>query len=560
MKNGIKRIAMLAIGVTSVTALASCRGGGEIIVTDPKTINVRLYKRGFGDEFIYELRDKFEALYANEGYKMNVLTPSPDNGGAAMVQEMYSDKSGGVDLYIIGDVTPNMVSELGEYGEVATDIEELVYNKPSIDYSGVEGKTVKELINPDLEQFLRADNGKMYGFAWAQASAGLVVNIQKLKRYGINELPRTSKEFLADCRTIYEKTSDGKTTTLPLTYTIGNTGYSDCAFYQWFAQLGIDKFNEFVRFQTKDGDGWKDMTSITALFEDEDLYESILEAYRFMDPYLAAKGSITQDLDQAQQKMVDNGLPNDAVFMFNGDWFLNEIKQNFPTTLDQFNFINVPVISKVGKNVFCKEPYNKNEEEADALLSYTCKLIDENKSTTDIKADLKTNKGIEISDADLKVICDARGLSYARGPEHLAFIPKKTEKQEIAALALRMMASNDYARTFMTTSNCSTPYATDIKDLSDNTFVNQARDICTNQYFRGVRAYIRGKRASVQMNTFFPGCQYISQEIATASKQATVLDGKGGYNGETDQVYKDAAHIFFEKTKKAAEEAWEKGK
>ena len=38
----------------------------------------------------------------------------------------------------------------------------------------------------------------MYGFAWAQASAGLVVNIQKLKRYGINELPRTSKEFLAE--------------------------------------------------------------------------------------------------------------------------------------------------------------------------------------------------------------------------------------------------------------------------------------------------------------------------------------------------------------------------
>ena len=559
MKNGLGKILIAGLAIVATASFASCRGGREEKSKDPNTINVRLYKRGFGDEFIYDLRDQFETLYADKGYKMKILTPSSDSGGGAMVQEMYGNDF--ADLYIIGDCTPNMVSDLGEYGEVAADIEELVYNKPSIDYSGNEGKTVKELINPDLEQFLRADNNKMYGFAWAQASAGLVVNIQKLKKYGINETPRTSKEFLAACRTIYEKTKDGKTTTLPLTYTIGNTGYSDCAFYQWFAQLGIDKFNEFVRFQTKNGNTWTDMTSISSLFEDEDLYETILEAYRFMDPHLAAKGSVTQDLDQAQQKMVDNGAKDDAVFMFNGDWFLNEIKENFPSTLDQFNFINVPVISKVGKNVFCKEPYNKNEDEADVLLSYTCKLIDQNKSTTEIKTDLQSNKGIEISDADLKVICDARGLSYARGPEHLGFIAKKSEKKEISALVLRMMASNDYARTFMTTSNCSTPYATDIKDLSTNTFVNQARDICTNQYFRGVRAYIRGKRALAQMNTFFPGCEYISKTIATSPNQSTILDGKGGYlDNVDDKVYQDAARAFFNKTKTEAEKAWERGK
>ena len=554
MKNKLKTFGALSLSLIAATSLASCRGGRDKIDNDPKTINVRLFKRGFGEDFIYDLRDQFESLYAAEGYKMNILTPSPDNGGIQMVQEMSSGR--GIDLYVIGNVNPDMVSDAGEYGEVAEDIEELVYNQTSIDYQGNEGKTIKELINPDIEQFLRADNGKMYGFAWAQASAGLVINSKKLAKFGINEVPRTTKEFMTACQKIYEKYDGNKNTTRPLTYTISNSSYSDCAFQQWFAQLGIDKFNEYCRFQNKTETGWTDMTSIDAVFNDEDLYESIVEAYRFMDPYLAAKGSVSQDLDQAQQKLIDNGGKDDAVFMFNGDWFLNEIKENFPNLLDQFAFANIPVISKLGEKIFCNAPYNKTEDGADELLSFACKLVDENKTEQEIKTAFKSEKNVELSDEDLKTLCDARGLSYARGPEHLAFIPKASEKKDISALALRMMASNDFAQTFMDTANCSTPYAVDVVVPGSNKFIQDAKDICSNTYYRAIRALARGKRTRVGMGTFYPGCNLLSQEIGTLANPVTIYDGKGGYNGNTDSVYQEAARKFFNKMKTNALETW----
>ncbi|MBQ4053070.1 MAG: hypothetical protein IJD33_01890, partial [Clostridia bacterium] len=59
------------------TALASCTKKDGVIV-DGKTVNIRMTKAGNGVEWAYILAEKFEKVYAEEGYKVNILEPSAD--------------------------------------------------------------------------------------------------------------------------------------------------------------------------------------------------------------------------------------------------------------------------------------------------------------------------------------------------------------------------------------------------------------------------------------------------------------------------------------------------
>jgi len=559
----MKNIKPLILILSSAFVLATTTGCGksDVVVTDPTTINVRLYKAGYGDEFIYELKDKFEQVFAKEGYKVNVLTPSYDTAGDVVMTELAQGYAKtGVDLYITGAVNANMVSASGQYGELVENIEEDVFNQPCINYDGSEGKKVSEKISTDIEDFLRADDGNMYGFAWAQSTAGLVVNTTKLAKYGVTQLPRTTKELLDCCEKVYYGANGQPGTATsrvyPITYTVGFTGYSDCAFDTWHAQLGVSKFKEAYRMQTYDSGKWTDMTDGYKVFEDEDLKDVYYNAYRFMDVNFAADGSTTQKLDQAQAKIMKDG--NDgAIFMFNGDWFLNEIRLNYRSSLDQIDFINTPVISTVGTKVFgANSKYKLDDAKCEELLCYIIDLVDQNKEVSEIKASLLANKAIEVDDADISRICEARGTTFARGPEHLGYITKGSTKKAIAAKFLRMMASDDYAETFMSTSNCSTPYAKEIKTTSQYKFVNSAKAICLNKYYRGVRSLARGLRRLVGINTSLPKIQYASQNIA--GQAISKYDGKGGIaTGKDDSIYVNAANTLVTQAITDAKDLWD---
>ena len=88
----MKKILSMAMAVLmAFGGLLTCVGCRvkDNIADDDKTINVRLYKAGFGERFLYEFKDKFEEAYAEEGYKFNILTPQQSHAGSPMVDEMY---------------------------------------------------------------------------------------------------------------------------------------------------------------------------------------------------------------------------------------------------------------------------------------------------------------------------------------------------------------------------------------------------------------------------------------------------------------------------------------
>lgn len=535
MKKILSTVLAVLTGVGCLFMGTGCLPKDEI-VRDEKTVNLRLYKAGFGDAFIYELKEKFEAAYASEGYILNVLKPQYTYAGTPMVQEMaegYDRK--GIDLYVTGAIMPNEVSPIGMYAngnELCEDLEDLVFNQTAINYDGTESANkISERLSSDYVPFLRADNGKMYGFTWAQTSAGLVVNTKKLEAYGITEMPRTTNELFAIFETVLNGIDgviegSAKTKTYPLTYNLnadqgGATTYNTCAYEQWLAQYDLQAFNEFNRMQTMDENGeWQDMTEGWRVFENENIKPVLETSFQFMDKKYAAPGSgdTTKKLDQIQSLVMKDvlnkkGNPQvNAIFMLNGDWFLNEVKSSYGDYLNDIAFINVPVISSLGVEIFSK--YGLSDAECDEVLSYVCKQVDENKTVDEIVELLKTEKQLTADKADVQRVATARGLCFARGIEHLAFIPKGCTKKDIAAKVLRMMASDDFANTFMRASNAFSPYTkgVDIKGLYP--FVDQAKALTDNIHFRAFAGRIQGIRRSVMRTDYmFPGARNMAYDL-----------------------------------------------
>lgn len=509
MKKAVSLLLSLAtvFGMSTLGACATTTGGNNNVVVDDKTINVRLYKAGYGDTFLYKFKEKFEEVYAAEGYKMNILNPTYDSMGPLMVQEMARgyDKTN-IDLYITAGIKPNMVSDLGEYGEVAEDLTETVYNKSVIGYDKAEAAgTIKGMVEDTyLMPYVTADNGKMYGFCWAQASAGMVVNRTKLETYGYTELPRTTKEMFSMFDKIYETSSTTKT--YPITYNLSNlsggaSNYQDTAFHTWLAQFGVEEFNEFATMQTKNGSTRVDLEDGTEVFKNENIKTCLKAFAQLMDSKYAAYGSATQDLDQAQGLIMKSSAKgNNAVFMPNGDWFLNEIKANY-SNLDDIDFMNFPVISDIGvKYLGANTKYALTDDKCDELLSYICKLVDENKTISEMKSAVLAEKQIELDDSDIQAIASIRGLTYSRGADMVAYVTKGSTKKDICSLVLRMMASEDYAKTFVEHSNVSTPYAK-VRSQSNYKFVQSTNALTSNNYYDAVTFLVSGLRYDV-MKTF----------------------------------------------------------
>jgi hypothetical protein len=171
------------------------------------------------------------------------------------------------------------------------------------------------------------------------------------------------------------------------------------------AQYDMEEYNKFWTFMTTDETGDSVQLSDEAcqeLFDDPMLLEMMKVAYRTFDWLIAAPGSLAQGVDQAQSKIMSNNM-DDAVFMLNGDWMLNEVKLNYSTKLNDIDFINFPVISAVGQKVFgAGTAYNFDDAKCEELLSYIVGLVDENKDIDEIIASVKTEKGVEIAEADAK--------------------------------------------------------------------------------------------------------------------------------------------------------------
>ena len=541
-KTGLFKVISLMLAAASAVLCGFTACGSSATAVDEKTITVKCMRAGFGTDWLYDLTGKFETAFAAEGYKVNILTPDRSISGETVIKELARGYDAiKVDVYITASAFPDKVGALGNYGVLVEDIRDSIYNKPAISYDGTEEDIlISEKLSEDVVPFVIDSNGIMYGFNWAQSSGGLVVNTRKLAKYNL-QIPRTTNEMF-DC---FQKIYCGyngidnsiNSSTYPLTYVPGNNGYGVCFLNALMAQYDGDFYDSFWSFTSVDGDGNVIELSEDGyrLFNDAAVYEMLNVAYRTFDVKISAPGSTNQSLDQAQAKVM--GDKNGAVFMFNGDWMLNEVKLNYKNKLHDIDFVNFPVISALGVKLFgAGTSYNMSEAACDELLSYIIGLADENTDIADIVVAVRQNKGIDIAEADAAEVARARGVSFSRGVEHIAYITKDTPKKDIASLFYRMMASDDFGRTFSELANGATPYYAEENTTSEYSFVRNASKITSNRYFSLISSGARGYRKLLNLNQMFTTQTHIPDYISSRNS-ASIFDTRGGMSGESVAIY-----------------------
>lgn len=539
MKKGfIKTIVAVLAAITAFSSFAAC---GDEKVRDGKTIYVQAYLGGYGTTYLTSLAEQFEKTYESEGYKVKVLTPSATMQKTVAIQDMYSKDP--ADIYFVGGIGLQQVVD-GEYGTLVMDITDEVYNKPAIKFDGTEeDKPIKDkLVINDNEEWSEI-NGRRYSLHQNNSIGGIIVNYAKLKKYGIEELPKTSNEMFDMFDKIFKGANgmpaSSSSGIYPVTYLGGSNGYFTHLLYCWYAQYtGIENYENAWNWNSlKDNpDAAKN------LFDDKGYEETLKNIYKMYDSAYLAKGSSSNNIALAHTKIMS--AKEGAVFMADGDWAYNEIFTDYSATISDLRFINVPVISALGSKLF-------GEEKGEEYLRYIIDKTDEGKTKDEIVSAMKTEKNYDAEDAAAKVeeVMRARGIYCSRsmGAGNL-FISNKTQSADICYKFLRMYASEDNAALNFSKSNAYTAYTNSYESATTEYHKGYAA-ILKSPYAHGVWEVSTGYRKELNKAEFFPLAGY-DVVYSMIKENKTKYENDELKAGATDDnVYGEAARALLAKEK-----------
>lgn len=566
MKKIKKAIAGIIVSALAFTAAFSFTGcfRKEKLVRDEKTINIRACIGGYGDSWLRALADKFNEVYADKGYKANVLASSTDLEEKVAMKELYT-KDDWADLYFVNvnNTMSQFTAEGGEYGQLVADLTDTVWNNTAINFKGEEesGKLISEKMRVSLPDDVLKVNGRVYGFNTSNDIGGMIVNTAKLAKYGVNRIPKTTNELFKTFELIY--TGDAsrnikgslESQIYPVTFLGGDNGYPIHFVTAWQAQYaGIADYERFYGYTDENGnemidDGYK-------VYGKENVsLEKMLEAmFNMYDKSFVALGSNNNTIDTAHTKLMSD--KGGAVFMSDGNWAYNEIITNYQERIENLAFANVPVLSAVGVKLFGKQTaYGFDDDLCEEILSLVIDKTDEGKTAETIVDEVKTEKGLDLNEAEVTEVMKARGIYCSRSSLAAgAFVAEKSKVKEICYLFLRMFASDDNATLYNRECNGFTAYMSDFSQAKDTTYNQQCKAIVESKYATPVWMNATDLRLKVgHNNLIFPNSDlsFVSKIIG---KGATIYkDGKK--TGDKSLYTKNADEMLAE-VRKYAKEHW----
>ncbi len=511
-----------------------------------RTINVEVFKGSYGADWVYALREKFENVYADQGYKVNILTPTADMRNNVAVQDLargYNETQ--VDMYITGGVSSNKVGREGEYGVIAEELSDLWAMKP-IGYDGQEeSKTLKEKVTAGTMDAFKDNYGETYGVPYIAMTGGMVVNKRKLAMYGINTLPTTTNELFDMWTTIYTGANgmenSEETMIFPFTYIPGGNGYTIDWWQLAMAQYDEALAKEYWSWQTENPDGtvtwWENGVENGANNAFLASLEVMAQAF---DVNTMAYGTLTQTLDQAQAQIMKKN--QGAIFMCNGSWYLNDMALAYKNSLEDITFINFPVVSALATKLWGTQ--GKTEAELEAALRYAIACVDDLSKVDDLAVcagEVTMATGVQVTAEDMAEVRRARYAYSDRTADSQMVITKDTPNADICKLFMRMIASDDGAQTIAEYANGSSAYMTAANTYSEYTFVKDASKIHANNYATAHVNRAKGYRYAVGITQNVVFTNHIPDYIAYLVNPESIYDGNGGMSGKTVQVYKDLA-------------------
>ena len=96
-----KIIALLLCCALCVVGLIGC-SKTNTGSSDPVQVDVRIYKAGYGTDWFKAAAEKFEELYKDQKYTINIVEES-NSVSSKVLSEIQNKKTNTIDLYITGD-------------------------------------------------------------------------------------------------------------------------------------------------------------------------------------------------------------------------------------------------------------------------------------------------------------------------------------------------------------------------------------------------------------------------------------------------------------------------
>lgn len=468
-----------------------------------ETIEISYSLGGFGDAWIKEAIEKFNAAFEDQGYSAVMTRNDAAFDEDAVTNEIKSYTDNSYDLYITIGNNMNLVDDsfsvLRKKGECLLEDLTDVYNSKVINLDGSEGsETVLETRNQEMLPFCtyNFDNndykGKYYGYQWTSAYGGIAVNTFVLRQFGYDHAPRTTKEMKEMCDAVnnqVKNTYKGKRI-YPMTWAGANaSGYVEYSLLTWMAQyMGVEEYMDFFRFKPEDGD---------IIGHGYDVYnnEGILYALNALEGIIGQEYAATGTVATADHLLSDQTLGDgEALFEITGDWVYSELKgiykeleeldYNSLQKLEQYYGVDtvdgvlsnieimpVPIVSELADKISLSGAAEQKEN----TLRNIVKGIDDGKTD----AEIATDNGVS-SDQVAKVR-EARGVYYDLGRGHQAYIPSYSDAKDVAKLFLRFISSKEFSDTVYS-KNAFGITANKSAAPNDNNFLSSLTKCCKKEY------------------------------------------------------------------------------
>ncbi len=538
-----KRFVALLLCLCMAIPLVGCGdngGPGNTVVKDEKTINIKMVETGWGTDYIEDTIEKFEAIYAEEGYKVNLLPADPNFAGSAALGDMRLGYDAlGYDLVISSGYTVQQLTD-ESYGVCVEPMNDVMTSKP-IGFDGTEDENTIENLYNDTQSWKFKIGDTYWAVPYATDTRGLVCNMKVLNKYGITEMPATTDELFECFDVIYNGTS-GKAGMDPVVWGGGNAyGYALPIFYNVIAQLmGQEEYEKFFALDyllnddgTIKADGYNHLNN-------DAVKEAINVAMHAFDTAYSVPGSISQQHSSAHAVIVTGK----AAFMFDGVSFYNEVKNAFPSYLNDVRYCALPIASKLGVDL--KLDGSGNREKCDEILSFMAKKVDEGKSAAEIKSMTETEFSISLTDEKVNRVIAARTTGH--GGDGFLNIIKGTPKADIAKLFIRTLLSEDSAKeTFSKYGMISATYS-DVEPLNTNQFVIDTYKVNAKHDFLTTSSlYPNTVRAKTNLFLIPP---YNAMFAVTFDSEM------GDYDSPADRNYDLLTDVTFNKVTTTTKDKW----
>lgn len=410
-------VSLAIISIATCFAGVGCGGGNASTAGGAQKLQIYVLEQGYGRDWAENTKTAFmQQDWVKEKYpELEVELTINDNIGFASNQMQNGAKYNGFDILFGTD------SLSSYYGTGAVlDLTESVYNKE------VPGEDVlyKDKLNESAGYtFAKEKEGEMHYYAtpYFIGQYGIIYNINELKKY-TTEVPRTTDELIAICKKIKQSNKYAFVWGNDASYWSKEGGILEVL---WAQYNGVEAYDNYFNGVDRGALSVNIFKQKGRLYALEFLSEILNKNNGYYDVDVVNNDAYTL----AQQKF----YLGQAVFHYNGDYFIDENKESF-NKLQQANMnpsevtmMRTPILSKVID--LCETIEN------DAELSALVKAIDN--GSTELEGE-----GYEVNQDDFDKILEARGIVGTVGPAP-AIIPSYADAKDVAIDFLRFMATDE---------------------------------------------------------------------------------------------------------------------